>query len=166
MSNPSVFGGYFNAAAFAYGSAGGPAALVCDAPNAIPASPLVAQAMTVSFGYTTTLDGRVFYPLATNAAITVGSDGNSETVTPASVTGSGVPVYDSNSFTAEFADAHGRGDPIRSATLGLQEAANYAASQGCGIVVIDSEWTRLGGTTTMYNNVTLPSGVTKQDNRG
>jgi hypothetical protein len=49
--------------------------------------------------------------------------------------------------------------------VGLQEAANFAALSGGGIVVVDSEWTRLGGTTTMYNNVTLPSGVTKQDNR-
>ena len=33
------------------------------------------------------------------------------------------------------------------------------------IGVVDAEWTRLGGTTAMYNAVTLPSGVTKQDNR-
>jgi hypothetical protein len=85
-------------------------------------------------------------------------------VTPASVTNGG-QAYQGSSFTADFSEEHGSGDAISSATVGLQEAANFAALSGGGIVVVDSEWTRLGGTTTMYNNVTLPSGVTKQDNR-
>jgi hypothetical protein len=168
MAVPSVFGGYFNAAAFAYGcnSAGCPGALVVQQTVPTPASPLVAQSCTVAHGYTTTKDGRVFYPLATTASIMIGSDSNAETVTPVSVTGNGNTQYQGVSFTAEFADLHGSGDPIASATFGAQEAANYAGQQGGGIVVVDSEWTRLGGTTTIYNNLTLPSGVTKQDNRG
>lgn len=166
MSNPSVFAGYFNAAAFAYGIAGGPAALMIQQNSPVVAvSPTADVAATVAFGYTTTADGRVFYPLSTNAAITVGSDSNAETVTPATVT-NGNTTYQATSFTAPFVDNHGSGDPIASATIGLQEAANYAALQGGGIVTVDSEWTRMGGTTAMYNAVTLPSGVTKQDNRG
>jgi hypothetical protein len=165
MAGRSVFAGYFNAASFAYGCPNGPGALVVDEPTATPASPAVAQACSVAFGYTTTADGIVFYPLATNASIRIGSDSAAEAVTPASVTNGG-QVYRGTSFTAEFSDQHGSGDPISSATFGAQEAANYAALQGGGIVVIDSEWTRLGGTTDIYNNLTLPSGVTKQDNRG
>jgi hypothetical protein len=165
MAGRSVFAGYFNAASFAYGCPNGPGALVVDEPVATPASPAVNQACSVAFGYTTTLDGIVFYPLATNASIRIGSDSAAEAVTPASVTNGG-QAYRATSFTAEFADQHGSGDPISSATFGAQEAANYAALQGGGIVVIDSEWTRLGGTTDIYNNLTLPSGVTKQDNRG
>ena len=162
---PSVWGGQAVASNFAYGSPGGPAALICDNPVQIQASPAVAQAMTVSFGYTTTIDGTTFYPLSTLAPINVGSDSNAEKVTPLSVSGSGQPVYDSNSFTADFADAHGRGDPIASATFGLQEALNYMGGQGGGKVIIDENWTKLGGTTTIKNAATLPSGVTIVDNR-
>ena len=168
MSNRSVFAGYYNAANFAYGVAGsncGPLVIQQNSP-VVAASPTADVQATVAFGYTTTADGIVFYPLNINADVTVGSDSNAETVTPASVSGSGNTQYQSNSFTAPFVNDHGSGDPVASATVGLQEAANYAASQGGGIVVVDSEWTRLGGTTAMYNAVTLPSGVTKQDNRG
>lgn len=161
---PSVFAGYYKAANFAYGSPGGPGALIVQQTVPTPASPSVDQACTVAFGYTTTVDGIVFYPLNTNAAIEIGSDSAAESVTPDSVTNGG-QVYQGTSFTAEFSEQHGSGDPIASATFGLQEAANYAALQGGGIVVVDAEWTRLGGTTSMYNAVTLPSGVTKQDNR-
>ncbi len=163
-SNPSVFAGYYNAASFAYGCPNGPGALVVDEAVATPASPLVNQACKVAFGYTTTVDGRVFYPLSTNASIRIGSDSNAEAVTPASVTNGG-QVYQATSFTAAFSDLHGSGDPISSATFGAQEAANYAALQGGGIVVVDAEWARLGGTTTIYNNLTLAGTVTKQDNR-
>jgi hypothetical protein len=158
----------FNAAAFAYGcnSQSCPGALVVQQTVPTPASPLVAQSCTVAFGFTTTKDGRVFYPLATTAPIMIGSDSNAETVTPVSVTGNGNTQYQGVSFTADFADLHGSGDSIASATFGAQEAANFAGLSGGGIVVIDSEWTRLGGTTAIYNALTLPSGVTKQDNRG
>lgn len=165
MGYPSVFGGQAVAANFAYGSPGGPAGLICDNPIAIPASPLVAQSMTVSFGYTTTPDGITFYPLALLTPVSIGTDGNRETVTPLSVTGSGIPTYDGVSFTADFADAHGRGDLVASATFGLQEALNYMGAQGGGKVIIDEQWARLGGTTTIKDAAVLPSGVTITDNR-
>lgn len=164
-SYPSVFAGWFNAASFAFGCPNGPGALVCQQSNPIPASPAVAQSMIVAFGYTTTNDGRVFYPLALLTPIRVGSDSNSESVTPLSVTGNGLTGYQQVSFTADFADAHGSGDPISSATFGLQEALNYAGLAGGGKVVIDEEWVRLGGTTGIKNAAVLPSGVTIVDNR-
>ncbi len=159
FSYPSVFGGWAQAVNFAYGSVGCPAALICDNPTVVQASPAVAQSMTVSFGYTTTIDGITFYPLNTNAPINIGSDSNAEKVTPLSVS-TGVPIYDSTTFTADFADAHGKGDPIASATFGLQEAVNYMHLQGGGAVVVDANWVALGGTQTIKNNATLPSGVT------
>ena len=165
MGYPSVFGGQWVAANFAFGSPGGPQALWSDSPNPIPASPLVAQSMTVAFGYCTTIDGITFYPLSTLAPINVGADGNAETVTPASVTGKGLPGYDQVSFTADFANAHGKGDIISSATFGLQEALNQAGNAGGGKVIIDEQWVKLGGTTTIKNAATLPSGVTITDNR-
>ena len=165
MGYPSVFGGQAVAANFAFGSPGGPQGLWCDSPNPIPASPLVAQAMTVAFGYCTTIDGITFYPLSTLAPIYAGSDGSAEKVTPASVTGKGLPGYDQVSFTADFADAHGKGDYIMSATFGLQEALNYMGDKGGGKVIIDEQWVNLGGTTTIKNAATLPTGVTIVDNR-
>ncbi len=168
MSNyPSVFAGWYNAINFAYGCPGGPGALVIQQSNPVEAtSPVTDVAATVAFGYTTTIDGITFYPLAVDTDVNVGSDDNTETVTVDSVSGTGKPGYQQVSFTAEFENDHGSGDPVSSATVGLQEAANYAGAQGGGIVVVDSEWERAGGTTTMYNNVTLPSGVTKLDHRG
>jgi len=163
---PSIFGGWWAAANFAYGLPGGPSSLMVQG-TAVPASPAVAQSLQVAFGYTTTVDGIVFYPLATNASINIGTDGNFEAVTPASVTGNGSTTYQGVSFTADFADAHGSGDAISSATIGLQEAINLAHAAGGGKVVVDEQWTHLGGTTAMVNTATgtLPSGVTIVDNR-
>ncbi len=166
MNYPSVFAGWFKAANFAYGAPGGPGALVIQQSNPVVAlSPVAAVAATVAFGYTTTIDGIVFYPLATTAPINVGTDSNQEEVTPDSVSGNGLTGYQQTSFTADFANDHGSGDQIASATFGLQEAINYCDAQGGGKVVVDEEWTRLGGTDAIYAAVTLPSGVTKVDNR-
>lgn len=165
MGYPSIFGGMWAAANFAFGSPGGPNALMCDAPNPIPASPLAAQSMVVAFGYTTTIDGIVFYPLNANAPVNVGSDSNAEKVTPISVTGVGLVGYDTNSFTADFANLHGKGDPIASATFGLQEALNLAGAAGGGTVLIDQQWVRLGGTTAIKNAATIPANVTITDHR-
>ena len=164
MGYPSVFGGQYIAANFAYGAPGGPNALVVDSLIDEPASPPVAQSLIVSFGYTTTIDGIVFYPLADNAAVNVGSADNAEEVTPSSVTNNGRPDYDQVSFVADFANRHGKGDPVASATFGLQEALNLAAARGGGIVIVDPQWTQLGGTAGMISGADIPAGVTIQDN--
>ena len=167
MGYPSVFGGQYIAANFAYGSPGGPNALVVDSLIDTPASPPVAQSLIVSFGYTTTIDGILFYPLADNAPVNVGSADNAEEVTPSSVTNNGRPDYDQVSFVADFANQHGRGDPVASATFGLQEAVNLAEAAGGGVVIIDQQWVKIGGTTAIFNTVTgnLPGSVTITDNR-
>ena len=165
MGYPSVFGGQWVAANFAYGSPGGPAALICQQPVAIPGSPLVAQSMTLAFTFTVTIDGITFWPLSTLAPVNVGSDGNAEKVTPVSVSGGNTTVYQGGSFTADFANGHGSGDYVCSATFGLQEALNLAGAAGGGKVIIDEQWVKLGGTTTIKNAATLPSGVTITDNR-
>ena len=165
MNYPSVFGGQAVASNFAYGCPGGPGALVIQQSNPVVAlSPVADVSATVAFGYTTTIDGITFYPLSTLAPIMVGSDSNAETVTPDTV-GTPLPGYQQVSFTAEFENDHGSGDPIASATFGLQEALNYMGAQGGGIVIIDQNWTKMGGTTTIKNNATLPTGVTIVDNR-
>ncbi len=165
MSNPSQFAGWYKAANFAYGSPGGPSALFLQqsAPT-LATSPVTALPATTAFGYTTTSDGITFYPLNTNAPIQVGGDSNAEEVTPTTVAAP-QPGYQQVTFTAEFENDHGSGDAVASATFGAQEAVNYAHLQGGGIVVVDAEWTRLGGTTGIYNALTLPSGVTKLDHR-
>jgi hypothetical protein len=165
MGYPSVFGGQWVAANFAYGSPGGPAALICQQPVAIPASPLVAASMTLAFSFTVTIDGITFWPLNANAPVNVGSDGNAEKVTVISVSGGNTTTYQGGSFTADFANAHGSGDYVTSATFGLQEALNLAGAAGGGKVIIDEQWVKLGGTTTIKNAATLPSGVTITDNR-
>src|SRR5678815_2329403 len=165
MSNPSVFAGWYKAANFAYGSPGGPSALfVQQSQPTLATSPATDLPVTLAFGYTTTSDGITFYPLNTNAPVQIGGDSHGEEVTPATVAAA-QPGYQQVSFTAAFEEDHGSGDAVASATFGAQEAANYAASQGGGIVVVDAEWTRLGGTDAIYNALTLPSGVTKLDQR-
>lgn len=160
---PSVWAGQAVAKNFAYGAPGGPAALTIDS-LVTSVSPLANVSATVSFGFTTTVDGIVFYPLSTLAPVNVGSDSNSEAVTPASVTAPNT-TYNGMQFTAEFANNHGFGDPVASATFGLQEALNYMGAQGGGKVIIDEDWVKLGGTTAIKNAATLPSGVTITDNR-
>ncbi len=166
MSNPSQFGGWYKAANFAYGAPGGPGALVVDESTpTVATSPVTDQSVVTAFGFTTTSDGIIFWPLADNAPIQLGNSDDGEVVTPTSVSGFGQTGYHAVSFVAPVENDHGSGDQISSATFGLQEAANYAGLQGGGIVIVDAEWTRLGGTTSMYNAVDLPSGVTKLDHR-
>ena len=71
MGYPSVFGGQWVAANFAYGSPGGPAALICQQAVSIPASPLAAASMTLAFSFTVTIDGITFWPLNANAPVNV-----------------------------------------------------------------------------------------------
>ena len=153
----SRFSGQYRAAAFAYG-AGTPDT---PAPLVVVAAPGAsgAQTLTVQNGWITLNDGTVVYPLATTAPINVGSAGNEETVTPSAVSNS----VQSNIFgptsnaTATFTNAHYAGDRIASGTAGLQEAINYANLQGGGTVLVDSSWTKLGGTNAMITAAVLPS---------
>jgi hypothetical protein len=165
MGYPSVFGGQWVAANFAYGAPGGPAALIAYSTIQVPASPPNSQTLNVAFMYTTTIDGITFYPLNTNAPVEIGADSNAEQITPSAVSNNNQVQYGNGSFTAAFVNQHGLGDYIASATFGLQEAINEAHAAGGGKVIIDEQWVKLGGTTAIKNAATLPSGVTITDNR-
>lgn len=147
------FAGRFKATAYAFGcAAGGPPALSVHNAPTLPGS----TALTLAFGYAPLLgSGAPFYPLATNAPISVGADSNVEIITPTAVSANS-PAYGAMNFTATFANAHGEGDPISSATFGLQEAINAAAASGGGVVVVDSEWMSIGGTTALIQAAVLP----------
>ncbi len=164
MNYPSIFGGQAVASNFAYGSPGGPSALFLQQPAILATSPVSALTAITAFGYTTTIDGIVFYPLADNAPIQVGGDSNAEEVTPTTVAPA-QPGYQQVSFTAEFENDHGSGDAVVSATFGLQEALNYMGAQGGGIVIIDQNWAKLGGSTAIKDAADVPANVTIVDNR-
>ncbi len=155
ITGASYFGGNYVAFNFAYGVNPRVAAL------SVHNAPTVASTTTlaVAFGYATTHDGIQFYPLATNADVNVGIDSNLETVTPTAVSADS-QAYGAMNFTGVFAEEHGEGDPVSSATVGLQEAINFAELNGGGNVIVDATWTAAGGTTTMVNNAVLASPVT------
>lgn len=163
MNGPTYFGGNFNAWNFAYGV--NPLVAALSVHNVPVESG--ARALTVAFGYASTWDGIKFYPLSTNAPVSVGSDSNAEEVTPSAVSND-ADGYGAMNFTATFTKAHAEGDPVASATLGLQEAIDFAESQGGGNVIVDETWAANGGTTDMINAAVIasPATVTIVDNRG
>ena len=155
------FSGYFNAAAFAYGvNPQVPPLQVINGPAVTGVGTL-----TLVYGSVATQDGHVFSPLNTNASILVGGNSNIETVTLTAVSNTTPLIYGSPTVTGNFTFLHGNGDQIRSGTVGLQEALNYAGTYGGGVVIIDAGWTKLGGTTAMINAATIPVGVAVQDIR-
>jgi len=152
MTGASYFGGTYVAWNFAYGVNSRVSALtVHNAPTTSGA-----KALTLAVGYAVTHDGIEFYPLATNTPVLVGIDSDVETVTPSAVSAS-LPAYGAMNFTATFAQTHGEGDPVASATVGLQEAINKAQADGGGKVVVDATWAKAGGTTAMINAAVFAS---------
>lgn len=147
------FAGRFNALAFAYGVQPEVGPLQVSG-GAVPSG---AQTLSLEFGFCTTGDGVIFFPLNVNAPITIGSGANGETVTPTSIAAATPTIYNTSLLSATFANAHGTGDLISSGSYGLQEAINYVASQGGGSVVTDARWTALGGTTAMLAAAVLPA---------
>jgi hypothetical protein len=123
-------------------------------------------AVTVSQGYTVSTGGITFNPLSTNVSILVGAGTSQDTVTPSAVSCSTPAVYGTCSFTANFTHAHGTGDLVQSATLGAQEAVNYQALQGGGIVTVNRAWTKTGGTNTILSALAASSQVSIRDDRG
>lgn len=153
----SRFAGLYRALDFAYGcfGSGDPAPLQIGTGTYASgtASPILA------LGFTTLADGTILEPLNTNAPVQVGSGPNVETVTPSAVSDLTPTVYNVNSFTADFANAHGTGDLVASGTLGLQEALNAAAAAGGGIVIVDAAWFNAGGTAAIIDAAAAPSGT-------
>jgi len=155
MANRTRFAGRFAAVDYAYGCPGSglPPGLVVDSPSVASG----AQTLTLAYGFTIMSDGTLLFPLNTNAPINIGSDSNAEQVTPTAVGTATTARYEATTLTATFANSHGTGDPISSATYGLQEAINDANARGGGVVVVDAAWYALGGTATILAAATLPS---------
>lgn len=166
--NRTAFAGQRNAIAYSYGTGaapGGqvvmPSPLVVDIGNAATGS----QSITVAFGSVTAGDGTVFTPLNINAPIFVGGPTNQEKVTPSAVSCTTPTIYDTCTFTATFANTHGRGEQITSATFGLQEAINIQNALGGGQVAIDLSWQLAGGTAAIITAAAPFSNVVIEDNR-
>ena len=164
LKNPTYFAGMYRAAAFAYGVGGsGVAGLQVDMPGGVDANTST-QTLTLAFGNVTLDDGTVFAPLATTAKVTVGTGSAADTVTPSAVSDNTPEIYQSANFTAAtFSNSHGTGDLVASATIGLQEALNFASAAGGGIVIVDAVWYKLGGTAGILAAATVPTGVTIWD---
>lgn len=101
------------------------------------------------------LDGNQFCPLAINNPIQVGSGGDIETVTPTAVSCSTPLLIDTCTFTATTSNNHTAGEYVKSSTYGLQEAANYAMSNGGGFVVVSPAWATAGGATSTITSASL-----------
>src|ERR1700691_5063732 len=154
----SRFAGLIDAAADAYG-------ITPDAPAPLQ----VISGSTTSGTFTVTCqnqrtpgaNGVVISP-TTTTPILIGYGSNQETVPPSGVS------YDSLGnllITATFANAHSTGDAVRSGTVGLQEALNYAASVGGGTVVATAAWTTCGAPNAILPAAVTPAGVSIIDNR-
>lgn len=147
--NRTYFGGLRNAIAYAYGTPGIAPATPLYVDNPTPTAASGAVTIIVSFGQAVAGDGTAFTPFATNAPVTIGGPTNQETLTPSAVSCNTPTVYDSCTFTVTVTKAHGRGEPISSGTMGLQEAINLQNSAGGGTVLTDAGWYSAGGTKTM-----------------
>lgn len=162
--NRTRFGGEVNAADYAYGilpNGAGP--LQVASGNAVTGSgtvTLVGSAVTLG-------DGRVIYPLATNAPIIIDAGSNSETITPTAVSQCQASFgYQTCQVTATWTKTHGTGALITSGTVGLQEAINNGGGTGGGgVVLVDGNWSGFGGTTAMLAAAAPFSNVSIKDNR-
>jgi hypothetical protein len=114
--------------------------------------------ITLQWGSAVLPDGREISPFAVTAPIIVGTGATRETVTPTAVSscykGRQSVNYQICQITASFSNTHGAGEQVFSGSFGLQEAINDAYQVGAvggsassgGEVVVDSQWTGLGGT--------------------
>lgn len=157
--NPTFFAGMYRALSYAYGVIPEIPGLIVDLAAGVTAN-TGTQTLSVAFGNISLQDGTVLSPLATNAPITVGTGTGADTVTPTSVSNNSPSVYQSSNFTASgFSHAHGTGDKVSSATVGLQEAINAAKAAGGGVVVLDIAWYLNGGTAAILDAASVPSNV-------
>jgi hypothetical protein len=161
MANRVSFAGQYNAIQFAYGYGEVPPLTVTTGTTATGTGTL-----TLLSGYISLSDGTNVAVLNTNAPINVGSDsGLDSSITPSAVSNGIQNQVNTASVTGSFTYLHGTGDPVSSATFGLQEAINYASSKGGGTVIIDQAWVLAGGTNTILAAATVPAGVSIIDNR-
>ena len=162
--DPSFFAGEYRAVSYAYGVTSDVQPLIVDSPSGATSG--ATQTLVLASGVVALQDGSYISPLATNAPVVVGTGANADTVTPSAVSINTPTVYQSASLTATtFSHSHGTGDRVSSGTVGLQEAINAASAAGGGVVIVDADWARNGGTDAMIEAATVPAGVSIQDNR-
>ena len=161
QDSPSKFGGEIRALNYAYGVAPNTPALTVDMPNG-PSTAGATSTITLVNGTVKLSDGVVIAPLAVGVPVIIGTGSNADTVTPTSVNCSTPTVVDSCSFTAtSITHAHGTGDRVTSATVGLAEAVAYATTLGG----VDSEalttfikiWRKLTPANEEYLNYLKPN---------
>ena len=165
LKEPLFFAGQYRAVSFAYGVVPDVPGLEVDQPGSV-GTITSTQTLSVACGTVTLQDGTILSPLAVNTQVIVGTGANADTVTVSAVSVGTPQIYQSANFTAAtFTHAHGVGDRVSSATVGLQEAINYAASQGGGIVIVDAAWTQAGGTAAIFAAAVIPPTVSIDDTR-
>ncbi len=159
MGVPNTFAGRYNVNDYAYGCNNvGKTQMPGPLSVGIGTTAAGAATVTLNYSYVTLPDSTQFFPLATNAPITIGSGTNAETVTPSAVGNATINAGQLTcTVTATFANAHGLGDLITSGTFGLQEAINAASANGGGEVVITPAWYARGGTAAMIAAATIPT---------
>jgi hypothetical protein len=166
--NRVVFGGAANAFDFAYGVQPNTPPLRVDMPTI---SATGVATLSVAYGSVALADGTTITPLSTSAPITVGIGANQETVTPSAVSCVTPKVYQSCTFTATFSNQHGTGDPVASASNGVEEAAGYLVSQGGGLVLLSPTWfkrysSHAAGITALTGFKSLSASITVLDYSG
>lgn len=107
-------------------------------------------------------DATSWVPFTVGTAVMIGDGPLSEAVTVTAVScASGAAVC---SFAASFANQHNGSFTVSSATGGLQEAVNYEATAGGGLVIADPAFT--GSVTGLLSALRLPSNVLLIDETG
>ena len=155
MANRTKFGTMYNALDFAYGFGEVPPLTVLTGTTATGVG-----TVTLQNGFVTLTDGTIVSVLNVNAPVNVGADGGLDaSVTPTAVSAGTYGIPGTATITANFTQLHGTGDPVSSATFGLQEAINAAAAAGGGQVVISNGWFAAGGTLAMVAAATVPTSI-------
>lgn len=127
--------------------------MMADGPVLAKGQPETATLESSAF---TLPDGTAFQPLQAGTPVAIGGDGSPETVIPTSVScGVGGPRC---TFAAVFAHPHPGHFRVSSGTGGLQEAINYEAAHGGGMVLVDPEWGG-GPLAGLLGSLKLPSTV-------
>ncbi len=158
MSLIPAFAGNYSALEYWYGGS----QPYCPSPIEILQGNAAAGAGTiiVSANFSVTQGSTTFNPFVVGQTITVGLGSAQETVTLTAVgtptlVGSNPSAY-SISLTATFSYVHGFGDPVSSATFGLQEAINVANGNGGGLVTVSPTWFTNGGTSAIIQAAVVP----------
>jgi len=158
MSLITRFAGQYNALSFNYGGAGyGPP----DSINVLQGnSSTGAGTVYVDASFFIDQGANAVFPFVIGQTVQIGRGAALETIT---LTAVGTPTLVGPepsayaiSLSATFSYVHGYGDPVFSATVGLQEAINTAASAGGGTIIVDESWYAAGGTLAIILAAIIP----------